>query len=112
MVHVQTIIGLLNLITILVTNSRNDHLREPVFQAQKGLAQLSPNGQGEYVMKSGPARTLLSQVLDRADSLLALQSNGALIRALDYMDRSFLGETGAEVVSLTAAAVRPTTSMD
>ena len=108
MAHVQTIIGLLNLVVVLVTDSRNQHLREPLFQAQKCLAQLVPDATGAYQLPEGPSRLFLSKVIARADQLLALQSNGALIRALDYMDRAFQGKTQAEVVSLAEAAARPT----
>lgn len=92
----------------LVTDSRNQHLREPLFQAQKCLAQLVPAATGAYQLPEGPSRLFLSKVIARADQLLALQSNGALIRALDYMDRAFQGKTQAEVVSLAEAAARPT----
>lgn len=108
MAHVQTIIGLLNLVVVLVTDSRNQHLREPLFQAQKCLAQLVPDATGAYQLPEGPSRLFLSKVIARADQLLALQSNGALIRALDYMDRAFQGKTQAEVVSLAEATARPT----
>lgn len=108
MAHVQTIIGSLNLVVVLVTDSRNQHLREPLFQAQKCLAQLVPDATGAYQLPEGPSRLFLSKVIARADQLLALQSNGALIRALDYMDRAFQGKTQAEVVSLAEAAARPT----
>lgn len=48
MVHVQTIVGLLNLVSVLVTNSHNDYLREPVFKAQQYLVQLEPDSEGHY----------------------------------------------------------------
>lgn len=108
MAHVQTIVGLLNLVSVLVTNSHNDHLREPVFKAQQYLVQLEPDSEGHYHLDAGARQDLLSQVLDRADRLLSLQSNGVLLRALDYMERAFAGgRSSAEVVSPAALRTRP-----
>lgn len=88
--HVQTIIGLMNLTSVLVTGTRNQHLLSPIEVVQKFLTALTPNEEGAFLLDDPDKKALLSAVLRQADSLLSLQTNGALLRALDYMDRLFL----------------------
>lgn len=96
--HVQSLLGLFNLIAALIVDTRHRELQPYLLDAQHALANLEQTEPEGGLRLSADHQAIVGSVLQYIDRILRMTDQGLVNRAVRYVNRSFAGQTRAAIV--------------